>query len=152
MPTTALQQDFAVLSSDAGHSGSSDPAFGIDLQARLDYGYQAAAKLTPMAKALIAAAYGRRPDRSYFGGCSNGGRHTFVAMTRMPKQYDGYLAGAPGYRLPLAAIANSSAPSTTRRCDEPLGPRRGLHRGGARQPCRQRFWPSATPWTARPTA
>jgi feruloyl esterase len=59
-----------------------------------------------MAKALIEAAYGKRPDRSYIGGCSNGGRHTFVAMTRMPEEYDGYLAGAPGYRLPLAAIAN----------------------------------------------
>jgi feruloyl esterase len=106
MPTTALQQGFAVISSDAGHSGSTDPSFGIDFQARLDYGYQAAAKLTPMAKALIAAAYGKRPDRSYFGGCSNGGRHSFVAMTRMPDEYDGYLAGAPGYRLPLAAIAN----------------------------------------------
>jgi feruloyl esterase len=106
VPTTALQQGFAVISSDAGHSGPSDPSFGIDFQARLDYGYQAAAKLTPMAKALIAAAYGKPPDRSYFGGCSNGGRHTFVAMTRMPEQYDGYLAGAPGYRLPLAAIAN----------------------------------------------
>jgi hypothetical protein len=106
MQTTALQQGFAVISSDAGHSGSTDPSFGIDFQARLDYGYQAAAKLTPMAKALIAAAYGKRPDRSYFGGCSNGGRHSFVAMTRMPEEYDGYLAGAPGYRLPLAAIAN----------------------------------------------
>ena len=101
---TALQQGFAVISSDAGHTGGGE--FGIDFQARLDYGYQAAAKLTPMAKALIAAAYGKGPDRSYFGGCSNGGRHTFVAMTRMPEQYDGYLAGAPGYRLPLAAIAN----------------------------------------------
>jgi feruloyl esterase len=106
VPTTALQQGFAVISSDAGHSGPSDPSFGIDFQARLDYGYQAAAKLTPMAKALIAAAYGKPPDRSYFGGCSNGGRHTFVAMTRMPEQYDGFLAGAPGFRLPLAAIAN----------------------------------------------
>ena len=106
VPTPALEQSFAVISSDAGHSGSNDPTFGIDLQARLDYGYEAAAKLTPMGKALIAAAYGKPPDRSYFGGCSNGGRHTFVAMTRMPEQYDGYLAGAPGYRLPLAAIAN----------------------------------------------
>jgi feruloyl esterase len=97
---------FAVISSDAGHSSGDDASFGIDAQARLDYGYQAAAKLTPMAKALITAAYGRPPDRSYFGGCSNGGRHTFVAMTRMPDQYDGYLAGAPGYRLPIAAIAN----------------------------------------------
>jgi feruloyl esterase len=105
-PTVPLQQGFAVISSDAGHSGSNDASFGIDAQARLDYGYQAAAKLTPMAKSLIQAAYGKRPDRSYFGGCSNGGRHTFVAMTRMPEEYDGYLAGAPGYRLPLAAIAN----------------------------------------------
>ena len=59
-----------------------------------------------MAKALIATAYGKGPDRSYIGGCSNAGRHTMVAMTRMPGEYDGYLAGAPGYRLPLAAIAN----------------------------------------------
>ncbi|WNG52314.1 tannase/feruloyl esterase family alpha/beta hydrolase [Archangium minus] len=107
-PTSALQMGFAVLSSDAGHNSAQNRngAFGVDFQARLDYGYQAAATLTPMAKALIATAYGKGPDRSYFGGCSNGGRHTFVAMTRMPEQYDGYLAGAPGYRLPLAAIAN----------------------------------------------
>jgi feruloyl esterase len=105
-PTVALQQGFAVISSDAGHTGQSNLAFGIDFQARLDYGYQAVAKLTPMAKALIATAYGKGPDRSYIGSCSNGGRHTMVAMTRMPGEYDGYLAGAPGYRLPLAAIAN----------------------------------------------
>jgi feruloyl esterase len=104
--STALQKGFAVLSSDAGHSGADDASFGIDFQARLDYGYRAVAELTPMARTLIAAAYGRPPDRSYIGGCSNGGRHTFVAMTRLPEAYDGYLAGAPGYRLPLAAIAN----------------------------------------------
>jgi feruloyl esterase len=104
--TNALNMGFAVISSDAGHVGSQGPNFGLDPQARLDYGYQAAATLTPMAKSAIATAYGKGPDRSYFGGCSNGGRHTFIAATRMPEQYDGYLAGAPGYRLPLAAIAN----------------------------------------------
>ena len=72
------------------------PGFGIDPQARLDYGYQAVAKLTPMAKAAIAAAYGKGPDRSYFGGCSNGGRHTLVAAARYADEYDGFLAGAPG--------------------------------------------------------
>lgn len=104
--TNALTMGFAVISSDAGHLGAQGPTFGIDPQARLDYGYQAAATLTPMAKAAIKTAYGKAPDRSYFGGCSNGGRHTFVAAARMPAEYDGYLAGAPGYRLPLAAIAN----------------------------------------------
>jgi len=104
--TNALKQGFAVLSSDAGHAGSLGPNFGIDPQARLDYGYQAVGKLTPMAKNLIQSAYGKRPDRSYFNGCSNGGRHAMVAATRYAAEYDGVLAGAPGYNLPKAAIAN----------------------------------------------
>ncbi|HSV34132.1 MAG TPA: tannase/feruloyl esterase family alpha/beta hydrolase [Ramlibacter sp.] len=106
-PTThALLQRFAVLSSDAGHRAALGPTFGIDPQARLDYGYQAVGKLTPMAKSLILTAYGKGPDRSYFGGCSNGGRHAMVAAARYADQYDGILAGAPGYNLPKAAIAN----------------------------------------------
>lgn len=101
----ALAQGFAVISSDAGHNGSQNPRFGADPQARADYGHEAVAKLTPMAKALIAFAYGKGPDRSYIGGCSNGGRHTMVAASRLGDQYDGYLVGAPGYRLPNAALA-----------------------------------------------
>ncbi|CAN7249723.1 tannase/feruloyl esterase family alpha/beta hydrolase [Variovorax sp. LjRoot84] len=102
---SALQMGFAVISSDAGHAGSLGPRFGIDPQARLDYGYNAVAQLTPMAKYLIAQAYGRGPDRSYIGGCSNGGRHAMVAAARSPGQYDGILAGNPGFNLPKAAVA-----------------------------------------------
>jgi hypothetical protein len=103
--TGALVQGFAVISSDAGHTGAQTTVFGLEPQARLDYGHQAVAKLTPMAKALIATAYGKAPDRSYIGGCSNGGRHALVAASRLGDQYDGYLVGAPGYRLPNAALA-----------------------------------------------
>ena len=103
--TGALMQGFAVISSNAGHTAAQTPYFGLEPQARLDYGHQAVAKLTPMAKALVAAAYGRPPDRSYIGGCSNGGRHAMVAAARLGEQYDGYLVGAPGYRLPYAALA-----------------------------------------------
>ena len=112
----ALNMGFAVISSDAGHGNGPNPfgppAWGVDPQARLDYGYQAAAKLTPMAKNLIQTAYGKGPDRSYFGGCSNGGRHTMVAATRLADQYDGFLVGDPGFRLPLAAIANIKGAQT----------------------------------------
>jgi hypothetical protein len=106
--TNALLQGFAVISSDAGHNNATQggPAFGLDPQARRDYGYQAVGTLTPIAKEVIARAYGRGPDRSYIGGCSNGGRHTLVAAARYADQYDGFLAGAPGYNLPLAALAN----------------------------------------------
>lgn len=106
--TNALLQGFAVISSDAGHDNrkTRGPGFGLDPQARLDYGYQAVGKLTPMAKELIRIAYGKGPDRSYIGGCSNGGRHALVAAARYPDMFEGFLAGAPGYNLPKAAVAN----------------------------------------------
>ncbi len=82
-----LQKGFAVISSDAGHPTRS-ASFGVDPQARLDYGYQAVGYLTPMAKALIETAYGKGPDRSYIGGGSNGGRHAMVAAARYGDYYD----------------------------------------------------------------
>lgn len=103
--THALQQGFAVISSDAGHNAAQNPLFGLDPQARIDYGYGAVVTLTPMAKALIKQAYGKGPDRSYAGGTSNGGRHAMVAGTRLPNDYDGILASTPGFHLPRAAAA-----------------------------------------------
>lgn len=103
--TSALSKGFAVLSSDAGHQSQTTPFFGLDPQARIDYGYNAVGQLTPMAKDLIKKVYGKAPDRSYLGGCSNGGRHALVAATRYGDMYDGILAGAPGYNLPKAAVA-----------------------------------------------
>ncbi len=100
-----LQMGFAIISSDAGHSSAQNPLFGVDPQARLDYGYQAVGTLTPMAKALIKAAYGKEPDRSYIAGTSNGGRHAMVAASRYANEYDGYLANSPGFNLPKAAVA-----------------------------------------------
>ncbi|HXF46151.1 MAG TPA: tannase/feruloyl esterase family alpha/beta hydrolase [Burkholderiaceae bacterium] len=104
--TSALLQGFAVISSDAGHNAAQNPTFGLDPQARLDYGYQAVGKLTPMAKHVLRVAYGQGPKYSYIGGCSNGGRHAMVAASRYPEQFDGYLVGAPGFNLPRAAVAN----------------------------------------------
>ena len=103
--SNGLQQGFAVISSDAGHSAAQNPLYGLDPQARLDYGYQAVGKLTPMAKALIQGAYAKGPDRSYLVGCSNGGRHAMVGAARYADQYDGILAGNPGFNLPKAAVA-----------------------------------------------
>jgi feruloyl esterase len=108
----ALNMGFAVISSDAGHSSSQNPLFGLDPQARIDYGYNAVATLTPMAKQAIHTAYGKAPDRSYFEGCSNGGRHAMVAAARSSAEYDGIIAGDPrlsfaegGHRLNVGRAA-----------------------------------------------
>ena len=113
--TNALLQGFAVLSSDAGHTAESGPAvglvggnlFGMDPQARLDYGYQANGALAPMAKKLISSHYGQPPKTSYMMGCSNGGHHAMVAASRYADQFDGLLAGNPGFNLPKAAVQHA---------------------------------------------
>jgi feruloyl esterase len=58
-----------------------------------------------MGKALVRSYYGKAPDTSYLVGSSNGGRHGFIAASRLPQAYDGILVSTPGYRLPLAAVA-----------------------------------------------
>jgi hypothetical protein len=114
---SALARGFAVLSSDEGHFGK-DPAdagfglgagsaFGLDPQARLDYGYAGDATLGPIGKAIIAKAYGVAPVRSYMMGCSNGGRHAMVAASRAGDAYDGFVAGDPGFELPRAAVQHA---------------------------------------------
>ncbi len=48
---------------------------------------------------LINAYYGRKPDYSYFVGCSNGGRNAMIAAQRFPTYFDGIVAGDPTFRL-----------------------------------------------------
>lgn len=104
--SNALSQGYAVASTDGGHNtGQSDVGFGLDPQARADYGYNAVGTLTPAAKQIIARTYGRSPERSYFMGFSNGGRDAMVAASRFADQYDGVVAANPGFNLPKAAIA-----------------------------------------------
>ncbi len=114
---TALARGFAVLSSDEGHSGA-DPAnasfglgagaaFGLDPQARDDYGYTGDQTMGRIGKAIVARYYGVAPARSYMMGCSNGGRHAMVAASREGGDYDGFVAGDPGYDLPRAAVQHA---------------------------------------------
>ena len=97
----ALARGYAVASSDGGHRAPSmsDAHFALDQQARIDYSYNAIDKTTFIAKALIARFYGRAPRRSYFVGCSNGGRQAMMVAERMPLAFDGVVAGDPSFRL-----------------------------------------------------
>jgi hypothetical protein len=80
---SALARGFAVVSTDGGHRGRSvvDSSFAVDQQAKLDFAYQAVQRTTREAKALINRYYGRKPDYSYFMGCSTGGREAMLAAT-----------------------------------------------------------------------
>lgn len=112
-PTNALVLGYAVVSQDAGHDNSINndaklngtQTFGFDEQARLDFGYNSYDQVTQAAKALIRIYYGKAPERSYYVGCSEGGREAMMMSQRFPDYFDGILACSPGFKLPKAAIA-----------------------------------------------
>jgi hypothetical protein len=58
-----------------------------------DYAYQAVGTTLQFGKAVTAAYYGKAPTRSYFNGCSNGGRNAYIAAQRWPTEYDGIVSG-----------------------------------------------------------
>lgn len=102
----ALNRGFAVVSTDAGHQGQ-DASFGRDQQARIDYAYNALGRVTQVAKQIVAEFYEMPIGKSYFMGCSNGGRQGMLAAQRFPTLFDGIIAGDPGFHLTRAAIAEA---------------------------------------------
>ena len=110
-----VAQGYAVVSTDAGHDNGIDydpnaggtAAFGVDPQARIDYGYNAVDQVTQTAKIIIKKYFGSYPAYAYFVGCSNGGRQGMVASQRFPRYFDGIVAGDPGFDLPKAAVAEA---------------------------------------------
>lgn len=98
----ALQQGWAVVSTDGGHTGGS-AEFALDPQARIDHAYNAYDKTAVNAKTIIGARYGRGPDRSYFQGCSGGGRQGMMFTQRFPSYFDGVIVHAPAMRVSSGA-------------------------------------------------
>jgi poly(3-hydroxybutyrate) depolymerase len=115
--TNALSLGYAVVSQDSGHDNraNNDPerngtaTFGFDRQARLDFGYNSYDQVAQTAKTLIQIYYGRAPQRSYYVGCSEGGREAMMMSQRFPSYFDGILACDPGFNLPSTAVFSHSA-------------------------------------------
>jgi feruloyl esterase len=102
----ALPRGYAVVTQDAGHEGG-DASFGEDQQARIDMIYRSYDRVTSIAKQLVAAYYGKPAQRSYFFGCSEGGREAMLVSQRMPLEYDGVIDGASGGLLGVTFHANT---------------------------------------------
>jgi pimeloyl-ACP methyl ester carboxylesterase len=105
-----LAHGWAVASQDGGHDDRELPypnAFYLEQQAVIDHAYGAVDVTTQTAKMLINAYYGRKPDRSYFVGCSTGGRQGMVLSQNFPDYYDGIVAGDPVYDLEAISISEA---------------------------------------------
>jgi pimeloyl-ACP methyl ester carboxylesterase len=103
--TPALARGFAVVSTDTGHTGGGfDSTFMREQQASLDFAYQAVERVALLAKQIIARHYGRPASKSYFAGCSTGGREAMLVAQRHPTYFDGIVAGAPAMRTNFSGI------------------------------------------------
>ena len=95
----AIARGFAVISTDGGHKGEAfDASFMRDQEASVNFASESVGKVTRAAKAIVARYYGQAVKRSYFVGCSTGGREGMLAATRHSTEFDGVVAGAPAMR------------------------------------------------------
>jgi feruloyl esterase len=92
-----LQKGYACLVTDMGHKST-----GLDgkwaynnLQAQVDYGFRATHVAVLAGKAITEHYYGKVPSKSYYLGCSCGGRQGLVEAQQFPWDFDGIIVGAP---------------------------------------------------------
>ncbi|MFL0809210.1 MAG: tannase/feruloyl esterase family alpha/beta hydrolase [Agarilytica sp.] len=94
-----LKRNYAVATTDSGHRMKSnwEAAWALNNRfAEFNWGHRAIHKTTNVTKRVIARYYGQKPNRSYFAGCSTGGRMAAMEALRYPNDFDGIIAGAPG--------------------------------------------------------
>ena len=106
--STSMSKGYAVTATDTGHTGSPiDAAWAMGHPEKVvDFGHRGIHEMTRAAKEAVRAYYGKTPQRSYFAGCSDGGREALMEAQRYPDDYDGILAGAPANNwTPLLATA-----------------------------------------------
>jgi len=98
----SVKQGFVGVQTDTGHSSFFlSGAFGMlspgvaNTQLQTDFAYRSEHLMAVIGKQLVKAYYAQDPVRSYWYGCSTGGRQGLMMAQRYPDDYDAILAGAP---------------------------------------------------------
>jgi hypothetical protein len=93
----AMRRGFVQAITNTGHDGRDEPlaSFAVNRQKLLDYAFRSLHVTAETGKRITTAYYGTKPSRSYFQGCSTGGRQALILAQRFPEDFDGIVAGAP---------------------------------------------------------
>ena len=94
---SALKHGFAAAQTNTGHDAAIEPlgSFAVNRQKLLDYAWRAVHVTAETSKRIIRSFYGQAASRSYFDGCSTGGRQGLMSAQRFPDDFDGIVVGAP---------------------------------------------------------
>src|SRR5262245_3978446 len=95
----SVNAGYATVGTDTGHQGAVAAAGWAlnDLERQRNFGYVAVHRVAEVSKAILRSYYGSNETRSYFSGCSNGGRQALMEAQRYPDDFDGIVSGAPAY-------------------------------------------------------
>ncbi|KAJ7087920.1 tannase and feruloyl esterase [Mycena belliarum] len=86
---------FATFGTDNGHDGMSGRPFLNHPEVINDFAFRAIHVEAVIGKQLVEAYYGVPAAKSYYLGCSTGGRQGTQAALKFPDDFDGIVAGAP---------------------------------------------------------
>jgi feruloyl esterase len=104
-PGHQASQGYVTVASDGGHTAGPDETWAYDPEKLNDYAYRSTHKTMFAARALVQQRYGRAATRSYFEGCSNGGREALIQAQRYPEDFDGIIARAPAWNFAELMLA-----------------------------------------------
>ncbi len=98
----ALALGFAVAGTDDGHQSTdmTDAGWALHHDEKVkDYGWRAIQQTTLLSKQLLQRFKSRAAAKSFFVGCSDGGREALMMAQRFPRYFDGIVAGAPAFAM-----------------------------------------------------
>ncbi|KAF3210006.1 Tannase and feruloyl esterase [Orbilia oligospora] len=87
---------FATVGHNNGHDGDTGVPFFNRPEVVKDFAYRALLTATKVGKKAVEHLYSQNLKKSYFLGCSSGGRQGLKAAQDFPEEYDGIIAGAAG--------------------------------------------------------
>lgn len=93
-----LAQGFVTLGTDSGHQNKpNEPpqAFALNDEALLNFAHASYKKVRDVAVVITQRAYGRKPDKLYFMGSSEGGREGLTMAQRYPNDFHGIFSRVP---------------------------------------------------------
>ncbi|KAJ7917031.1 tannase and feruloyl esterase [Mycena leptocephala] len=85
---------FATVGSNNGHDGYTGLPFLGNEEVLNDFAFRSIHTEAVVGKQIVEAYYGRPHDKSYYLGCSTGGRQGTQTALKYPEDFDGIIAGA----------------------------------------------------------
>ncbi|KAF9257169.1 tannase and feruloyl esterase [Marasmius fiardii PR-910] len=110
--TYATSLGFATVGANGGHNGSSGAPFENRPEVLADFAFRSIHTNVVIGKEITQRFYGQQHKKSYYLGCSTGGRQGLKSVEDFPEDFDGVVAGAPAANFNALVAKDASQPTS----------------------------------------